>query len=62
MQSPKIKNGCELEKLQWKLKAMTEVVDEILREYLTKLRLITKDFYEVKQETIIIRNGDDKNV
>ena len=62
MQSPKIKNGCELEKLQWELKAMTEVVDEILREYLTKLRLITKDFYEVKQETIIIRNGDNKNV
>ena len=39
-------------------KPMAQIVDEILREYLTKIRMLTKDVYEVKPETMIIRNGD----
>ena len=43
-------------------KPMTQIVDDILREYLTKIRMITsKTVYEVKQETMIIRNGGMNN-
>ena len=40
-------------------KPMTQIVDEILREYLN-IPKISKT-YEVKQETMIIRNGGMNN-
>jgi hypothetical protein len=42
---------------QKEAKTMNEVVDEIVREYLTKIRLITDEtVYPITKETIIIRD------
>lgn len=65
MYSPKIKDDLipflyQIGKKEGK--PMTQVVDDILREYLTKIGMITKDFYEVRPESLIIRNGNKEKV